>query len=66
MSKFVFLFALHATGFASKHTELKVDFVCVTGPGKHTVCRRVPALFSPEILQALAVKGLTKLLLSDL
>ena len=26
--------------------------------GKHTVCRQVPASFSPEILQAGAVKGL--------
>ena len=26
--------------------------------GKHTVCRRVPASFCPEILQAGAVKGL--------
>ena len=30
----------------------------VTGPGKHTICRRVRALFSPEIVQAWAVRGL--------
>ena len=30
----------------------------VIGPGKYTVCRRMRAIFSPEILQAWAVKGL--------
>ena len=30
--------------------------------GKYTVCRRVPASFSPEMLQAGAVEGLTALL----
>ena len=29
--------------------------------GKYTVCRRVRVSFSPEILQALAVKGLSSL-----
>ena len=30
----------------------------VIGPGKYTLCRRVCALFNPEILQAWAAKGL--------
>ena len=30
----------------------------VTGPGQYTACRRVRAFFSPENLQASAVKGL--------
>ena len=34
---------------------LKVD---VTGPRKYTVCRRVRASFSPEIVQAGTMKGL--------
>ena len=29
------------------------------GTGKYTVCRRVRAFFSPEIVQAGEVKGLT-------
>ena len=44
-------------GFSSKRIILKVD--CY-GTGKYTVCRRVRAYFSPEILQAGAVKGLRK------
>ena len=33
------------------------------GPGKYTVCRCVLALFSPEISQAWAVKGLSRSIL---
>ena len=33
------------------------------GPEKYTVCRHVLALFSPEILQAWAVKGLSRSIL---
>ena len=44
-------------GFSSKHIILKVD--CYS-TGKYTVCRRVRAYFSSEILQAGAVKGLRK------
>jgi len=49
----------HVKGFLSKCTVLKVDFV--TGPSNILfagVC--ISALFSPEILQAGAVKGLNK------
>ena len=42
--------------FASKRTRTESRFVI--GPGKCTVCRRMRAIFSPEILQAWAVKGL--------
>ena len=44
-------------GFSSKHIILKVD--CYR-TGKYTVCRRIRAYFSPEILHAGAVKGLRK------
>ena len=39
-------------GFSLKHIALRVD---VIGAKKYTVCRRVRAFFSPEILQAGAV-----------
>ena len=42
--------------FASKKHRTESRFVI--GPGKYTVCRRVRAIFSPEILQAWALKGL--------
>ena len=42
--------------FSSKHIALKVD--CYR-TGVYTVCRRVCASFSPEILQAGTVKGLS-------
>ena len=42
-------------GSPSKHLAIKID---VNGQEKKTVCRRVRASFSPEILQAGAVKGL--------
>ena len=45
-------------GLPSKRIALKAD---VKGPEKCTVCRRVLASFSPEILQAGAVKGLSKM-----
>ena len=38
-----------------KHSVLRVN---VVGEKKYTVCRRVRAFFSPEILQAEAVMGL--------
>ena len=44
--------------FLSKRIALKID---VTGPLINTVWRRVRAYFSPEILQAGAVKGLTNI-----
>ena len=38
---------------------LSIERRCVTGPEKkYTVCRRVRASFSPEVLQARTVKGL--------
>ena len=43
-------------GSPSKLIALKTD---VIGTGKYTVCRRVRASFSPEILQGGEVKGLT-------
>ena len=56
LSFFVFLFAhtcerifIKTHGFQSRR---------VTGQQKHTVCRRFRASFSPDILQAGAVKGL--------
>ena len=45
----------YVKGLFLKRTILKV--ICYT-TGKYTVSRRVPALFSPEILPAGAVKGL--------
>ena len=49
---------MYVKGFSSKRIALKVD-VFVTGPkNNYTLCRRVPASFSPEILQSGAVKGL--------
>ena len=36
----------------------KTESTVVIGPGKYIVCRRVRELFCPDILQALAVKGL--------
>ena len=54
-----FSFLFHITrervGIKTHRTESRF----VTGPGKYTVCRRVRALFSPEISQAWAVKGLS-------
>ena len=35
---------------------LSVESRCVVGPGKYTLCKRVRASFSPEILLAGAVK----------
>ena len=46
---------LAVKGFSSIREALKVD---VMGPEKNTVCRRVRASFSPEMLQAGAVEGL--------
>ena len=47
--------------FASKRTELKV-YNFVTGPEKYIVCRRMCALFNPEILQPWIAKGLIGLI----
>ena len=44
-------------GFSSKHVALKID---VTGPENTLFCKRVSASFSPEILQAGALRGLIK------
>ena len=44
-------------GFPSKHTVSEVD-LRVEKTGKCAVCRHVCALFSPEIVQVGAVKGL--------
>ena len=41
--------------FSSKRIALKED---VLSDRKYTVCRRVRACFSPEVLRARAVKGL--------
>ena len=46
---------MHVKGFSSKRTALKVDYYRT---GRYTVCRRVCASFSPDVLQAGAVKGL--------
>ena len=43
-------------GFSSKRIALKAD---VFQDRKYTVCRRVRPSFRPEILQAVAVRGLT-------
>ena len=58
---YVFFFALHMKGFASKCTELKVDSI---GPGKQTagMCVHFSA---QKYLQAWAVKGLNKLKLKN-
>ena len=53
---------LAVKGFSSIREALKVD---VMGPEKNTVCRRVRASFSPEILQAVAVKGLSLMVVVD-
>ena len=45
-------------GFLLRRTALKSR--CVIGPEIYAVCRRVRAAFSPNILQAGAVKGLKK------
>ena len=51
----VFLFALTCERmFMKTHS---IESGCYR-TGKHTVCRRVRAAFSPDILQAGAVKGL--------
>ena len=56
-----FSFLFHITrervGIKTHRTESRF----VIGPGKYTVCKCVRALFSPEILQAWAVKGLMHL-----
>ena len=46
----------HVKGFLSKRIALNVNRYRT---GKYTVCRRVRAFFSPDILQAGAVKGLS-------
>ena len=54
---FLFFFVLitrERVGIKTHRTESRA----VIGPGKHTACRRVRALFSPEIVQAWAVRGL--------
>ena len=43
-------------GLSSKPTLLP-EIRFAIGAGKYTVCRRVCALFGPEILHARAVKG---------
>ena len=50
-------------GFSSKRIVMKAD--CYR-TGKGTVCRRVRTLFSPESLQAGAVKGLKEVNFSKL
>ena len=50
---YVFFFALHMKGFASKCTELKVDFYRTW----KIDCRHVCALFSPEIFTGLGSEG---------
>ena len=57
LKPFLFLFrtGTFIKGFSSKRIALKVD---VLRTGKYTVCRHVRASFSPEILQAGAVKEL--------
>ena len=50
----------HVRGFFIKTHTLKVD--CYR-TGKYTLCRRVRAYSSPEILQAGAVKGLMRLII---
>ena len=44
-------------GLSSNRIALKVG---VIGPERNTACRRVRASFSPEMLQARAVKGLIR------
>ena len=53
---FCFLFRItrERVGIKAQRTESRF----VMGPGKYTVCRRVRAFFSPEMLQAWAVNGL--------
>ena len=56
LSHLVFFFALACQRiFIQTHS---IESKCVIGPENYTVCRRVRASFSPEILQAGAVKGL--------
>ena len=52
----------HVKGFSSKRTILKVDSFRT---GKYAACRRMRALFSPEVLQAGAVKRLKRMLTSE-
>ena len=55
VSLFVFFFALSSERiFMKTHST---EGRCVIGP-ENTVCMRIRASFSPEILQALALKGL--------
>ena len=42
-------------------TQKNIESRCYR-TGKYTVCRRIRAFFSPDILQAVAVKGLSKFL----
>ena len=55
---FFFFLSWHVRGLSSQRIALKVDWYTT---GKYTVCRRFRASFSPEILQAVAVKGLITL-----
>ena len=57
LKPFVFFCVQQLKGISSKCTLLKVGCHWV---GKYTVCRLVRATLSPEILQAGAVKGLTR------
>ena len=55
LKQFCFLFRIACERVGIKTHRLERF---VTGPEKYTVCWRVRALLSPEILQAWAVKGL--------
>ena len=47
-------------GFPSYQNAQSIESRVVIGPEKYTVCRLACTFFSPEILQAVAVKGLMK------